>query len=79
MHAESSHNIVRTLCCMSGGASVWDIVSQSCMHGGILSHQDPARADPLSGIRPGSWPALGLLSPVRVRYLYGDRRLGSVR
>ena len=47
-----------------GPPSVWDIVFQSCMHGGILSHQDPARADPLSGIRPGSWPALGLLTTV---------------
>ena len=33
-------------------ASDWDNVSQSCMHGGILSHLDPARADPLSRIRP---------------------------
>ena len=33
------------------------------MHGGILSHQDPARADPLSGIRPGRCPLMASAVP----------------
>ena len=56
-----------------------DKPSRSSMHGGILSHQDPARADPLSGIRPGSWPICGRLSLVGTYSSYGSRLHDSIR
>ena len=45
-------------------ASDRDKPSRSSMHGGILSHQDPTRADPLSsGIRPGRCPLMASAVP----------------
>ena len=49
MHAVSSYNIVQTLCCMSGGASVWDSHHTLSSCAGSLATRIP----------PGQIPYLG--------------------